>query len=212
MSTPDQDSFSTPTSFGIRDPSTALSLAVPLMPVVQRPEPVMSRGLGSYLWDEDGKRYLDVVQGWASIRLGTQRRRWWSRSKAKLEWWFLRTAIYEDCASSPIGTIHCWCWMKCRPAWGGLAHSWPQSETACAQTSPPSARGWGADYRSAPSYATKRAACFGLGDNGSTHGGNPLLAQVGLAMCRVVANPGFLEAVRDRGAQLEAGLRQLARS
>src|SRR4051794_22681961 len=41
-----------------------------LMPVVQRPDPVMVRGAGSYLWDEQGRRYLDFVQGWAVNALG----------------------------------------------------------------------------------------------------------------------------------------------
>ena len=41
-----------------------------LMPVNRRPEAVMQRGRGSYLWDESGKRYLDFVQGWAVNALG----------------------------------------------------------------------------------------------------------------------------------------------
>jgi len=44
--------------------------AAPFMPVAQRPPVVMSRGQGSYLWDETGRRYLDVVQGWATNTLG----------------------------------------------------------------------------------------------------------------------------------------------
>lgn len=35
-----------------------------------RPEPVMVRGAGSWLWDQDGRRYLDFVQGWAVNCLG----------------------------------------------------------------------------------------------------------------------------------------------
>ncbi len=42
----------------------------PLMPVTARPEAVMSRGQGSWIWDEGGKRYLDFVQGWAVNCLG----------------------------------------------------------------------------------------------------------------------------------------------
>lgn len=70
MSTPHLDALSTPGASGTRAAGTVPSLAIPLMPVVQRPDPVMRRGVGSYLWDEDGKRYLDVVQGWASDTLG----------------------------------------------------------------------------------------------------------------------------------------------
>jgi acetylornithine/N-succinyldiaminopimelate aminotransferase len=41
-----------------------------LMPLNQRPAPVMVRGEGSWLWDADGRRYLDFVQGWAVNCLG----------------------------------------------------------------------------------------------------------------------------------------------
>jgi acetylornithine/N-succinyldiaminopimelate aminotransferase len=41
-----------------------------LMPITQRPTPVMVRGEGSWLWDRDGHRYLDFVQGWAVNCLG----------------------------------------------------------------------------------------------------------------------------------------------
>jgi len=40
------------------------------MSVVHRPDPIMVRGRGSYLWDADGRRYLDFVQGWAVNSLG----------------------------------------------------------------------------------------------------------------------------------------------
>src|SRR5512138_202619 len=41
-----------------------------VMPVAVRPEIVMARGQGSYLWDTEGRRYLDLVQGWAVNCLG----------------------------------------------------------------------------------------------------------------------------------------------
>ncbi|WP_341675023.1 acetylornithine transaminase [Niveibacterium sp. SC-1] len=42
-----------------------------LMPIALRPEHiVMARGEGSWLWDEQGRRYLDMVQGWAVNSLG----------------------------------------------------------------------------------------------------------------------------------------------
>lgn len=41
-----------------------------LMPITLRPERVMVRGEGSYLWDDRGRRYLDFVQGWAVNALG----------------------------------------------------------------------------------------------------------------------------------------------
>ncbi|HVW26702.1 MAG TPA: aminotransferase class III-fold pyridoxal phosphate-dependent enzyme [Polyangiaceae bacterium] len=41
-----------------------------LMNLVKRPSAVMVRGEGSSIWDENGKRYLDFVQGWAVNCLG----------------------------------------------------------------------------------------------------------------------------------------------
>lgn len=41
-----------------------------LMRVTQRPEAVFVRGRGSWLWDSTGRRYLDLVQGWAVNTLG----------------------------------------------------------------------------------------------------------------------------------------------
>ncbi len=41
-----------------------------LMRVTQRPEAVFVRGSGSWLWDSTGRRYLDLVQGWAVNTLG----------------------------------------------------------------------------------------------------------------------------------------------
>jgi acetylornithine/N-succinyldiaminopimelate aminotransferase len=35
-----------------------------------RPAPVMVKGAGSWLWDQEGRRYLDFVQGWAVNCLG----------------------------------------------------------------------------------------------------------------------------------------------
>jgi acetylornithine/N-succinyldiaminopimelate aminotransferase len=41
-----------------------------LMNTARRPSLVMARGDGSYLWDSEGKQYLDFVQGWAVNSLG----------------------------------------------------------------------------------------------------------------------------------------------
>ena len=41
-----------------------------VMKVVDRPPVVMVEGRGSWLWDRDGKKYLDFVQGWAVNCLG----------------------------------------------------------------------------------------------------------------------------------------------
>src|SRR5215467_8358895 len=41
-----------------------------VMKVADRPPVIMAEGRGSWLWDTDGKRYLDFVQGWAVNCLG----------------------------------------------------------------------------------------------------------------------------------------------
>jgi acetylornithine/N-succinyldiaminopimelate aminotransferase len=41
-----------------------------LMEITSRPPTVFVRGEGAYLWDDDGKRYLDFIQGWAVNALG----------------------------------------------------------------------------------------------------------------------------------------------
>lgn len=41
-----------------------------LMPITTRPEQVMVRGEGSFVWDDNEKRYLDFIQGWAVNALG----------------------------------------------------------------------------------------------------------------------------------------------
>jgi len=41
-----------------------------LMQITPRPDAVMVRGEGSYLWDHRGKKYLDFIQGWAVNALG----------------------------------------------------------------------------------------------------------------------------------------------
>ncbi|TRX75103.1 aspartate aminotransferase family protein [Pseudomonas mangiferae] len=41
-----------------------------LMPTLERPQPVFARGQGSWLWDTDGRAYLDFSQGRGSNSLG----------------------------------------------------------------------------------------------------------------------------------------------
>src|SRR5215475_14521716 len=41
-----------------------------LMEITTRPPIVFVRGEGSWLWDHEGKRYLDFIQGWAVNCLG----------------------------------------------------------------------------------------------------------------------------------------------
>jgi acetylornithine/N-succinyldiaminopimelate aminotransferase len=46
------------------------NFAANLMSINIRPELVMARGEGSYLWDDQGRRFLDFIQGWAVNALG----------------------------------------------------------------------------------------------------------------------------------------------
>jgi acetylornithine/N-succinyldiaminopimelate aminotransferase len=56
----------------------------------------------------------------------------------------------------------------------------------------------------------ERFDCFDPGDQGGTYTGNPLAAAAGLAVIDTVCTPGFLARVRERGAQLGAGLARIA--
>ena len=48
----------------------------------------------------------------------------------------------------------------------------------------------------------KVAAAFGLGDHGSTFGGNPLACAAALAVLDEMEKPGFLPHVKEMGAYL----------
>jgi len=73
-------------------------------------------------------------------------------------------------------------------------------------------KGLGGGLPISATLCNQRAACFELGDNGSTHGGNPLLAHVALAILRVVSQPEFLQGVQRRAALLEDTLESLAQN
>ena len=51
--------------------SATLAKHIPhLMAINARPSQVFVRGQGAWLWDEQGRRYLDWLQGWAVNALG----------------------------------------------------------------------------------------------------------------------------------------------
>ncbi|MDZ7372853.1 MAG: aspartate aminotransferase family protein [candidate division KSB1 bacterium] len=56
------------------------------------------------------------------------------------------------------------------------------------------------------------ASAIGVGDHGSTFGGNPVACAAGLAVLDTISEPGFLEGVRRKGNLLREGLVELARS
>ena len=41
-----------------------------LIPITSRPAAIFTHGKGSYLWDSEGNKYLDFIQGWAVNCLG----------------------------------------------------------------------------------------------------------------------------------------------
>jgi len=65
-------SISNPVHFSLdsEESPALLGAQAQLMKVAVRPQCIMVRGSGSYLWDHEGRRYLDFVQGWAVNALG----------------------------------------------------------------------------------------------------------------------------------------------
>jgi predicted acetylornithine/succinylornithine family transaminase len=57
----------------------------------------------------------------------------------------------------------------------------------------------------------KIAECFKPGDHGTTFGGNPVACAAGLAAIEIISKPKFLKNVKERSAQLKAGLEKLAK-
>ncbi|MDR3418777.1 MAG: acetylornithine transaminase [Nevskia sp.] len=72
-------------------------------------------------------------------------------------------------------------------------------------------KGLGGGAPIAAVLGSESASCFEYGDQGGTFCGNPLSAAIGNAVLDIVAQPGFLAGVRERGLQLAEGLRELAR-
>lgn len=73
-----------------------------------------------------------------------------------------------------------------------------------------SAKGLGGGFPIGACLATEQAAApMVAGTHGSTFGGNPLATAVGNAVLDEILAPGFLESVRERTSQLQAGLEHL---
>jgi acetylornithine/N-succinyldiaminopimelate aminotransferase len=76
----------------------------------------------------------------------------------------------------------------------------------------PVAKGLGGGFPVGACLATARAASgMTYGTHGSTFGGNPMACAVANAVLDVMLEAGFLERVRERGAQLIGGLEELRR-
>ena len=71
-------------------------------------------------------------------------------------------------------------------------------------------KGIGGGVPLAALLARESVCCFEHGDQGGTYNGNPLMTAVGCAVIDALLAPGFLGRVTERGAQLRAGLEQLA--
>ncbi len=57
----------------------------------------------------------------------------------------------------------------------------------------------------------KIAECLKPGDHGTTFGGNPVACAAGLAVLEIISKPKFLANIKERSAQLKAGLKALAK-
>ncbi|MDR1839065.1 MAG: acetylornithine/succinylornithine family transaminase [Treponema sp.] len=55
----------------------------------------------------------------------------------------------------------------------------------------------------------KTCGVFGVGDHGSTFGGNPIAAAAGLVVLKTVSTPEFLEEIKRKGEMLLTAVRQL---
>jgi acetylornithine/N-succinyldiaminopimelate aminotransferase len=71
-------------------------------------------------------------------------------------------------------------------------------------------KGIGGGVPLAALLATDAVACFVPGDQGGTYNGNPLMTAVGASVIEQLIAPGFLEAVRKKGALLSSELLAIA--
>jgi len=70
-------------------------------------------------------------------------------------------------------------------------------------------KGIGGGVPLAAVLATDAVACFVPGDQGGTYNGNPLMTAVGMSVIEQLLAPGFLDAVKAKGALLRAELLKL---
>ncbi|QGE31240.1 acetylornithine transaminase [Bordetella holmesii] len=71
-------------------------------------------------------------------------------------------------------------------------------------------KGIGGGVPLAALLARESVSVFSHGEQGGTYNGNPLCTAVGVAVYDVLAAPGFLESVQNRGRQLSEGLLALS--
>jgi acetylornithine/N-succinyldiaminopimelate aminotransferase len=73
------------------------------------------------------------------------------------------------------------------------------------------AKGLGGGVPLAALLAHRDVCCFEYGDQGGTFCGNPIMAAVGCAVLEAVLQPGFLDAVTNKGQHLRQRLQALSR-
>ncbi|TCS64972.1 aspartate aminotransferase family protein [Varunaivibrio sulfuroxidans] len=88
-----------------------------------------------------------------------------------------------------------------------FAHEWADIRPDIVAT----AKGIGGGFPLGACLATEKAAVLGVGNHGTTYGGNPLATTVGNAVLDVILEDGFLGHVVEVGGALKAGLDDLAR-
>ncbi len=71
------------------------------------------------------------------------------------------------------------------------------------------AKGLGGGFPIGAMLCRESCNVFDPGDHASTFGGNPLACRVGYTVCETLVRENLLANVRDRGEQLQAGLRSL---
>ena len=71
-------------------------------------------------------------------------------------------------------------------------------------------KGIGGGIALAALLASREASLFAHGEQGGTYCGNPLATAVGAAVFDAITAPGFLEAAKASGAQLQEGLKDLS--
>ena len=86
-----------------------------------------------------------------------------------------------------------------------FAHEWAEIVPDVVAT----AKGIGGGFPLGAILTTEKAAVLGVGNHGTTYGGNPLAMAVGGAVLDEILKDGFLEHVVEMGVKLHAGLAKL---
>jgi acetylornithine/N-succinyldiaminopimelate aminotransferase len=166
-----------------------------LMQFSSKPEPIMVRGTGAYLWDAAGRRYLDMVQGWAVNCLGHRPPEIARAVQAQLERVINVGPAYHNQPAAELA--------RALTQASGLAHAFFACSGAEAnEAALKLARKWGQKH--------KRGAFEVITTHDSFHGRTLALTcatgKAGFDTAFPPAVPGFLKARYDDLAAIEAQL------